>query len=502
LLLWKFLKVGNYTGGIALRCLLALIVFAFPGAIFAGSATWSSTPANGDWNTAGNWSAAGPPNGATDTATFGVSNTTGVSLSAATTVDSIVFNSGASAFTITTSAAFGLTMLGAGITNNSGITQNFVTTVDVGGNPGFLVFENSATAGTLTTVTNNANTVAFFGQGGQTEFHSTSTAGSGTFINNGGAADGAGGGETSFLNSADAGSGTFTSNGGTASGAFGGLTNFLNTSDGGTATFISNGGTAAGANGGVTNFGGASTAHAATLIANGGSNGGSGGTITFSSGGTGGTARVEVFGNGNLDIGLNNVGSGVTIGSLEGTGNVFLSNRNLTVGSNNMSTTFSGVIQDGGQGGFTGGSLTKIGSGTLSLTNANTFTGGTLINAGRLIAAHDGALGTGNVSLAASSVTLTLQNGATNNYISNSATLSIVSGATVNLNFTGAADVVSGLVLAGFSEAPGTYNASNEPSFFTGTGAITVVPEPSTWTMFSIGAAVLIGMRPRLRKRR
>ncbi len=68
---------------------------------FAGSARWKATPATGDWNTAGNWTAGGPPNGPADTATFATSNITGVSLSANTEVNGIVFNAGASAFTIT-----------------------------------------------------------------------------------------------------------------------------------------------------------------------------------------------------------------------------------------------------------------------------------------------------------------------------------------------------------------------------------------------------------------
>ena len=47
----------------------------------AGSATWLATPASGDWLTAGNWTAGGPPNGPADTATFAFSNLTGVSVS-------------------------------------------------------------------------------------------------------------------------------------------------------------------------------------------------------------------------------------------------------------------------------------------------------------------------------------------------------------------------------------------------------------------------------------
>jgi autotransporter-associated beta strand protein len=42
------------------------------------------------------------------------------------------------------------------------------------------------------------------------------------------------------------------------------------------------------------------------------------------------------------------------------------------------------VIQDGGSGGGSGGSLTKIGTGTLILSGANTYTGNTNVNRGAL----------------------------------------------------------------------------------------------------------------------
>ena len=68
---------------------------------FAGSATWKATPANTDWNSAVNWIANGPPNGPADTATFATSNIRRPVISQTTDVNGIVFNPGASAFTIT-----------------------------------------------------------------------------------------------------------------------------------------------------------------------------------------------------------------------------------------------------------------------------------------------------------------------------------------------------------------------------------------------------------------
>ncbi len=96
--------------------------------IRAGSATWSLNPVSSDWNTAANWSPATVPNGPADPATFDVSNTTGVSLSATTEVSEIVFNPGASAYTIRApkKQQTGLTISGRGVINRSGVGQSFV----------------------------------------------------------------------------------------------------------------------------------------------------------------------------------------------------------------------------------------------------------------------------------------------------------------------------------------------------------------------------------------
>src|SRR5262245_34174020 len=110
---------------------LALILFAVAAvsSAHAGSATWNLNPGTSDWHTATNWTPATVPDGPSDVATFGTSNQTAISVMAATTVDGIVFDSGASNYTITVGASagstFALILSGAGVTNNSGVVQNF-----------------------------------------------------------------------------------------------------------------------------------------------------------------------------------------------------------------------------------------------------------------------------------------------------------------------------------------------------------------------------------------
>lgn len=89
------------------------------------STRWSLNPANGDWNLSDNWSGMTVPNGPGDVAAFGLSSITSLFLSANTELDSIVFNRGASAYTITASPTRTLTVSGSGIVNNSGINQTW-----------------------------------------------------------------------------------------------------------------------------------------------------------------------------------------------------------------------------------------------------------------------------------------------------------------------------------------------------------------------------------------
>src|SRR5262245_23054430 len=98
---------------------------------------------------------------------------------------------------------------------------------------------------------------------------------------------------------------------------------------------------------GNTIFNDSSTAGSATLVAYGGGYFNSNSGIVFNDASSGGTARVQVFRgypsrepNGYLFIGDHQ--GGVTIGSIEGDGTIALGANDLTVGTNNMNTVFSG----------------------------------------------------------------------------------------------------------------------------------------------------------------
>jgi autotransporter-associated beta strand protein/T5SS/PEP-CTERM-associated repeat protein len=109
------------------------------------------------------------------------------------------------------------------------------------------------------------------------------------------------------------------------------------------------------------------------------------------------------------------------------------------------------------------GDLTKLGAGTLTLSGSNSFTGNINVEAG----------------------TLSL----TEAFISSLATVSIESGAMLNLNFMGD-NVIGALIVDGVNLGTGTFTSSE--SFLSGAGSLTVIPEPSTFAF--LGGLLALGM--------
>jgi autotransporter-associated beta strand protein len=131
-----------------------------------------------------------------------------------------------------------------------------------------------------------------------------------------------------------------------------------------------------------------------------------------------------------------------TIGSLAGAGNVTLGFGNLTTGGDNTSTMFSGVLS-GFYNGYSG--LTKAGTGTLTLSGANTYTGHTDILAGTLQLGAANALPSGSRNtLVAAGATLDLNNyNATVGTLDGAGNIDLGSG---TLTAVGSGDLFSGVI--------------------------------------------------------
>jgi autotransporter-associated beta strand protein len=214
-------------------------------------------------------------------------------------------------------------------------------------------------------INNSSNAPTFSAASGGLEFDNTSTAGNAVLITTGQ-------GHMDFLNTSTAGNAMITNDNG-------GSTRFQDTSTAGNATITNN-------NGGFTGFHDASTAGNATITTN------NGGVTRFNDGSTGGNARFITNAGGIFDIsGLTS--GGMTAGSIEGAGTYDLGSKSLTVGGNNLSTEVSGIVADGGFN--SGGSLVKVGTGTLTLSGADTYTGGTTLKAGTIVVNNAQALGLG-----------------------------------------------------------------------------------------------------------
>jgi autotransporter-associated beta strand protein/T5SS/PEP-CTERM-associated repeat protein len=141
----------------------------------------------------------------------------------------------------------------------------------------------------------------------------------------------------------------------------------------------------------------------------------------------------------------------------------------------NANTTISGIMSG------SGGALAKTSTGTLTLTAANTYTGGTTISNGTLeLSGASARLGTGNVTVTGTGSFLTINNGVADG-LNNAATLNIANGGLLNLA-AGVNERVISLSLDTVFQPNGTYgssqsNAANKfDDYFTGTGILTIGP--------------------------
>ena len=131
--------------------------------------------------------------------------------------------------------------------------------------------------------------------------------------------------------------------------------------------------------------------------------------------------------------------------------------RTWRIGDLNTSTTFAGVIQNGAGSASTTAAtnIVKTGTGTLTLTGVNIYTGNTSVEAG----------------------TLSINNP----YLADAADVLLTTGSVFNLNFGSLStiDTIDELLFNGIGQATGTWGrigsgAAHESAFFTGDGLLSV----------------------------
>ena len=227
-----------------------------------------------------------------------------------------------------------------------------------------------------------------------------------------------------------------------------------------------------------------------------------GANITFTNAASGGNAQLTVNAGASLNIsGLTSAGT--SVGSIEGAGGVALGTRQLTTGSNNLSTTLSGTISGGG-------SLVKEGAGTLSLAGTNTYTGGTTVTGGTLQIGDGGTSGTitGNIVDNAAlrfnrSDTLTIAG-----TISGTGTVTQAGSGTTHLtsnnSFSGTTTISAGTLQLGSTQASGATSGSLGSGDVVNNGALAVhrqnantiagsISGTGTLTNTGVGTVTLLG---------
>ena len=125
------------------------------------------------------------------------------------------------------------------------------------------------------------------------------------------------------------------------------------------------------------------------------------GTTTINSGATLQLENVNALQNTTLDTGTSGsqqvsftvAGANTyNIGAILGGDTLDFGANTISVGANNATTSFTGTLAG------SGGSLTKAGTGTLTLSGNSTYTGTTTLNTGTLVIGNTAAAGTGTIT--------------------------------------------------------------------------------------------------------
>jgi autotransporter-associated beta strand protein len=414
--------------------------------------TWIDTTTGGLWSATANWSGGAIANGADGIADFSTLNITAdntVHLDSARTIGQLKFgdttpsnswildNNGNAANTLTMAVSSGSPQITVN-NSNAFIILGLAGTGVVCNGPGFLVLSGTTDNTGLGLIVTAGNVAL-----NKTSSSGVHAIGGGGLTINGGSVqlDGSGGDQIYDFANVTVSSGAFDAAGNSetfnilslAGTGFGGNGALLNSTSG-ASTITPNGGTTLTANTtiGVLQSGGSLTLNNAisgnfgltkvgpgTLSLNGNNifTGGmtiNAGTVTLGNAGAlnATTPNAVTFGPSSTGtLSLN--GYSVTVGGLstnatvgtsivENTGATFTT---LTV-NNAGNNVFAGTLQDGGSGAL---SLTKSGTGTLTLSGNNTFTGGVLINAGTIVLGSSTALGSaGPIMAVAAGATLDL----------------------------------------------------------------------------------------------
>lgn len=404
-------------------------------------------------------------------------------LNASSAGDAVIDNRGgldmhdastAGSATIKNSAS--MSFLGLSTAGNA-VISNVGSLIPGGGN-GLLRFDESSTAGAAT-ITNTSQ--------GILEFLDVANAGSATIVNYG---------AMSFsdpfndwlFGAASAVSATITNSGNLEFAHLATADNAVIINTAGGQIFFSNLSTAANAtiiNDGTITFRGPVTDMLGSIIVGDPRDGTSAGNASITNNGlllfteasTGGNAAVTNGTTGIVDFSSSHGpagGSGPSIGSIAGSGDIYLGGRMLTLGGNDLSTAFGGVISNCGGGadcatppGLSDGRLTKVGTGTLTLTGTNSYSGITVVSGGAL---------------------------AVNGSIASSEAVVVESGGTLGGAGTVSAAIVnSGGTLAAGDAGPGTLTVAGSLTLNSGsTYAIDLSPADADRTSVA-GIATLAG---------